>query len=291
MRWFFIFILAFSPSLVSSQTTLELAKSYMDAGAYEKAETLVLERLRTTSDPEIQNMLGEIYGYQLQWDKSIDIYKELTLAYPQEPHYHFRYGAVMAKKAQESNPLVGLILLGRIKSSFKRALALKPNYLAAYWALIDIYVSIPGIVGGSYTKAYEYATSLKRISALDGYLALGYVYEYDGKPNEAKMNYKKALGLLDDLEVIERNQLNYQIGKICSELMLELDRGIIHLKAYTSQYTVLDGVPLEWAYFRLAEIYRQKSDKDEALMWIHKSLELSPDLKPALEEKIAIERL
>jgi tetratricopeptide (TPR) repeat protein len=274
-----------------AQNTLAIAEGYMAAGAFGKAEKTLLEAPDTQTDPGLRSLLGEVYGYQLQWDKAIDVYRELTNDYPQDPQYRFRYGGVLAKKAQNSNPFIALSLLGRIKSSFKKTLALDPDHLGAYWALIDLYVSLPGVVGGSMAKAYDYASALKKLSPIDGYLALGYIYEYDGEQDEARKNYIEALKLLDDLKVIERNQLNYQIGKICSEFDLELDRGILHLKEYANHYTVLDGVPLEWAYYRLAKIYRKKSNKDEAMMWIDKSLELSPDLKPALKEKVAIERL
>ncbi len=279
------------PAFLSAQYTLENAEKYIANGAYEKAERMLLEALNTQSDPRLRNMLGEVYGYQLQWDKAIDVYRELTVDYPKDPQYLFRYGGVLAKKAQNSNPFIGISLLGRIKSSFKRTLVLDPDHLGAHWALIDLYVSLPGIVGGSMAKAHDYAKALQKISAIDGYLALGYILEYEGEQDGARKNYIEALKLLDELQVIERNQLNYQIGKICSELELEMDRGIIHLKEYANQYTVLDGVPLEWAYYRLAKIYRKKSNKDEAMMWIHKSLDLSPDLEPALNEKVAIERL
>lgn len=290
MRWLIIMLLM-SPVLILAQSTTVIAERYIDAGVYGQAEKILLEALDQESDPGLRNLLGEVYGYQLRWDAAIAIYRELKIDYPQDPGYHFRYGGVLAKKAQQSNPFVGLTLIGKIKASFKRALILDPGHLGAHWALIDLYVSLPGIVGGSMTKAYEYAEALKELSAIDGYLALGYVYEYDDEENKARENYIAALKLLDDLEVIERNQLNYQIGKICSELELEMDRGIWHLKEYANQYTVLDGVPLEWAYYRLAKIYRKKSDKDEAMMWIGKSLELSPNLKPALNEKLVIERL
>ena len=148
-----------------------------------------------------------------------------------------------------------------LKVALKQALKLDPDSIEIHWALIDLYISLPGIVGGSLSKARSYALELKALSLLDGYLALGYVYEYDNEPEKAKMNYIKALNLLHDLGQVTRNQLNYQIGKICSDYGIEADKGIAHLNVYISNYTVMDGVPLEWAYYRLAKIYRNKSDR------------------------------
>lgn len=291
MYWLRSVLFTIVPVLAVAQPIDRIVEEYIQEGAYEKAQILLVEAIKQDPDPILQDKLGEVYGYQLQWNKAIEVYRELTLLYPQQSSYHFRYGGVLAKKAQISNHFIALASLGKIKASFRKALKLDPGHIEAHWALIDLYVSLPGIVGGSMSKAHDYARQLKTISAVDGYLALGYVYEYDNAPEKAKNNYIKALDFLEEIEVIERNQLNYQIGKICGEFEIEMERGIIHLNHYIHNYTVLDGVPLEWAYYRLAKLYRKKSDKNKALVWINKSLEISPNLKPALAEKIAIERL
>ena len=279
------------PIALMGQIDTDGVAEMLRAGDYDAAEEVLLNRIENDKAPDLRSKLGEVYGYQGQWDKAIAVYRELTLSYPDDGDYFFRYGGVMAKKAQNSNIFIGLSLLGKIKSSFRRTIRLDPGHLGAHWALIDLYVSLPLIVGGSMSQAYHYAADLKKISKLDGYLAMGYVYEYDDKAGEAKSNYLKALELLNEEQIIKRNQLHYQIGKICSEYNLELERGIYHLGEYIDHYTVLDGVPLEWAYYRLAKIYRKKSEKENAIKWINRSLELNPDLEQAITEKKAIELL
>ena len=290
MNWI-LYLCFFVPVSIMGQSYPEMVDDYLQAGDYDGAEQILLDEIKNNKDAELMNKLGEVYGVQGQWDKAIDIYRDLTLSYPRNAEYYFRYGGVLAKKAQNSNIFTGLSLLGKIKSSFRKAIRLDPDHLGAHWALVDLYVSLPFIVGGSMSQAYRYATDLKKISELDGHLALGYVFEYDDKAAEAKSNYLKALQLLTQEQLVERNQLHYQIGKICSEYSLELDKGIYHLNEYIDRYTVLDGVPLEWAYYRLAMIYRQKSEKDKALKWINKSLDLNPAMEQAVGEKKTIEQL
>ncbi len=274
-----------------AQSDLSGIEEHIGKKQYQAAEKNLISLIEEDRDPELKAKLGEVYGYQLKWDEAIEIYRELTLMYPKNAEYFFRYGGVLAKKAQQSNTFLALTLLSRIKNSFKMALKLDPGHISAHWAMIDLYVSLPGIVGGSTSKAFDYALELRKLEPLDGYLALGYVYEYDDEAEKAKAHYLKALAILNELEKLERNQLNYQIGKICSDYGLHLDKGIEHLNAYIENYTVLDGVPLEWAYLRLAKIYRKKLNKDRALAWINKSLSLNPGLPPALAERSAIERL
>ena len=101
----------------------------------------------------------------------------------------------------------------------------------------------------------------------------------------------KAFELLDTYQEKGRNQLNYQIGKISSDYQIQIDRGIDHLNKYIANYTVLDGVPLEWAYYRMAKLYRAKKDKNEAQLWLAKSLAIKPDFRPALEEQSRLSNL
>ncbi len=83
----------------------------------------------------------------------------------------------------------------------------------------------------------------------------------------------------------KRNSLNYQIGKIAAQYNLDAELGINCLQAYIENYSVRDGVPKDWAYYRLAQIYKNMGKKDTALRWINKALSDRPDFKEAREEK------
>ena len=285
MRLALLLLFTLFPFGLNAQNALKFADQLILQKEYAKAEQELLRALDSSSDPELKDRLGEVYGYQTKWDKAIDIYSYLTKTYPDKANYFFRYGGVLAKKAQKSNKLMALTLIGRIKRNLKKSVELDPKHIKAYWALIDLYVSLPGIVGGSNDRAEEYAYQLEAISEIDGYLARGYIFEYDEKPVKAKEMYLKALDLFDEVHIEDRNQLHYQIGKVCGDYGAKLELGIDHMYKYINNYTVLDGVPLEWAYFRMAKLYRKAGDKNYALKWVDKALATKKDFKPALEEK------
>ncbi len=261
------------------------AKNYINEKEYRLAEELLEEALDTSNNVQIKNLLGEVYGHQGKWDEAIDIYRELTKKNPKNAEYQFRYGGVLARKAQSINKIGALTLVGRIKGAFLKAASLDENHLNTRWALVDMYISLPGIVGGNTSKAYDYANELKVLSPIDGYLALGYVSEYDDAPKKAKEYYLKAMKYVDDLGRVDRNQLHYQIGKVSGDYKLKVPKGIYHMRQYIENYSVLDGVPLEWAYYRMAKLYRHSGDKQTAMKWINKSLDLQPEFEQALEEK------
>jgi len=281
---FYILLFLQIPTGMAQNSTVDL-QNLLVTKNYAQAEVLLTEQLRLTPNKETKDQLGEVYGYQGKWNESIAIYKELTAAYPQNADYAFKYGGVLARKAQSSNKITALGLVGKIKENFKKAAYLNPKSIGVQWALVDLYITLPGILGGSTSKAFDHAKKLKSISLIDGYLAMGYVHEYDENPAQAKENYIEALELLGNLDGIQRNQLHYQIGKVCAEYGLKLGDGLYHMQQYIKYYTPLDGVPLKWAYFRMAQLYRKRSDIPNARKWITKALQMDGTLKPALMEQ------
>ena len=176
-------------------------------------------------------------------------------------------------------------------------------------------MQLPGIFGGSIKKSLHYASELEQLSIVDGYLAKGYIYEYDDTPELAEFYFKKAIEVGGSITCYDKltslyesqkqpknaittieaahekhntNTLNYQIGKVCADYNIQLDKGERCLKAYIKNYTAKDGVPIEWAYFRLAQINKNRINKTEALLWINKAIETKKNFKQALEEKSKI---
>ncbi len=264
------------------------------------------------TNTKTQEYLGDIAGYEKQWDKSISFFKKLVENHPQNANYHFKYGGVLALKAQASNKIKGLLLVSEFKKHLHKAATLDVNHIEVRWALVEIYVSLPSLVGGSEIKGNKYAKELLGLSPVDGYLALGYVAEYYGKPKQAEAYYKKAIKVGGSLHTYQklsslyekenqpekalsnyeaasnkkqRNHLNYLIGKVCAQYNLELDKGLKCLQFYIVNYSEKDGVPKSWANFRIAQIYRHKKDKRNAYNYIQKALQEKPDLKLAIAEK------
>ena len=203
-------------------------------------------------------------------------------------------------------------MIGDIKSSFLRAAKLDLKHIDTRWALVEFYVQLPGIFGGSIKKSLKYADQLQQLSLVDGYLAKGYIYEYDDEPQLAEMYFKKAIKVGGSITCYDKlsslyesqdqpenaittieeahdrhntNTLNYQIGKVCADYNIQLDKGERCLMAYIKNYTAKDGVPLEWAYFRLAQIYKNRVNKPEALRWINKALQTKKGFKQGIQEK------
>jgi len=79
-----------------------------------------------------------------------------------------------------------------IRQSFEKAIQLNPKHVEARWALVEFYLQLPAILGGSESKANKYADELSGISPVDHYLAKGRIEEYFERYEKAEKYYLKA---------------------------------------------------------------------------------------------------
>jgi len=314
----FLFLLLF-PMFGFSQSVVNEINLLFKQKQFIKAEQLASNYVvQNPSDLQAIELLGDAYGYQKKWDAAIDQYKKLINAEDENANYHYKYGGALGMKALEVNKFKALGIIGDVKEAFLKAAELDPKHIDARWALVELYMQLPGIIGGSKKKSLKYADELEQLSKVDGYLAKGYIYEYDKEPKLAETYYKKAIEVGGSLtcydkltslyesekqprkaiatieeayEKHNKNHLHYQIGKVSADYNIELDKGERCLKMYIENHSAKDGVPIEWAYFRLAQIHKNRQNKLEALKWIDKALDIRSDFKQAKEEKQKILQL
>lgn len=256
--------------------------------------------------------LGDAYGHQKKWDDAIISYKKLVDQKPNKANYHYKYGGAMGMKALSVNKFKALGIIGDVKEAFLKAAELDTNHIETRWALVELYMQLPGIIGGSKSKSLKYAQELENLSQVDGYLAKGYIYEYDNEPELAEEFYKKAINIGGSLNCFnkltyfyekvkapqkaiknieaaqkkhQRNALHYQIGKVAAEYNVQLQKGERCLATYLENYSPADGVPKAWAYYRLSQIHTHNKNKTEALKYIGLALTELPKIKPFAQQK------
>ncbi len=142
-----------------------------------------------------QELLGTAYASQENWEASKEVYKKLVTAYPSQANYHFKYGGSLGLYAKNVSKFKAVLLLDEIKFHLKQATVIDPNHIDARWALVQLYMELPGIVGGSKSTATQYAKELDSISKVDGKLAFGFIEEYDGNLALAEKYYKEAVSI------------------------------------------------------------------------------------------------
>ncbi len=311
---FFTFLLI--PILTMAQSSFEKAEQLFKQENFRSAKPLFEKHLDAhPDDRQTIEYLGDIAGYEKEWDDAMDYYERLVDLDESSANYHFKYGGALGMKALSISKIRAATYIGDIKEHFEAAAKLDPKHIEARWALVEFYIQLPGIIGGSEAKSIKYANQLLAISPVDGYLANGYIAEYSGRPGDAENFYKKAIEIggsphtyeklsehyeknnapqkaietaKKSLAIHKRNTLNYQIGKVAAQYNLDAELGINCLQAYIKNHSVRDGVPIDWAYYRIAQIYKNLGKKQDAMVWIDKALASRPDFKEAKEERITI---
>ncbi|MDN3666694.1 tetratricopeptide repeat protein [Algibacter miyuki] len=314
MNKFFFLLLV--PFWAVCQTSITDFETLIEQKEYKKVVPLLTIYLKNEPhDLKAKELLGDAYGYQKQWDKASGLYKDLVQKQPNTANYHYKYGGALGMKALSVSKFTALGLIGDIKNAFLKAAELDASHIETRWALVELYMQLPGVIGGSMSKSLRYANELENLSKVDGFLAKGYIYEYDDDPEQAEKYYKMAIQeggsltcfnklttlyenenqpekAIQNIEAAQekhqRNALHYQIGKVAAEYHIELEKGEACLKTYLAHYSAKDGVPKAWANYRLAQIEMHKKNKANALEYIDLAISELPKIKVFTETKAAV---
>jgi tetratricopeptide (TPR) repeat protein len=179
-----------------AQANFDKGEKLFKEAKYDQAQPL-FESFLKENPAHLKTMeyLGDIAAHQKSWDKAIVYYKRLKHLKPSEANYYFKYGSALGMKARDSNRFKAFGMIGEVRESFEKAITLNPKHIEARWALVYLYMHLPGIVGGSETKAIRYSNELLKLSSVDGYLSRGQIEEYFERYTSAEEQYKKAIAV------------------------------------------------------------------------------------------------
>ncbi|MES2864296.1 MAG: tetratricopeptide repeat protein [Bacteroidota bacterium] len=192
MKKILFFLLLFSQCLFS-QTLFEKAEKLFKDKKYTEAKGLFESYLKSVPNHQKTiEYLGDIAGNSKKWDIAIDYYKKLKNQNPNSANYWFKYGGAMGMKAKSVNKFKAVGMIDDIENAFLTAATLDKKHIETRWALVILYIELPGIIGGSEKKSIKYADELLAISKVDGYLAKGYIDVYYKRYKSAEVNLLKA---------------------------------------------------------------------------------------------------
>ena len=196
---------------IMAQSSFENGERHFKSGKYELAKRYFETSLQQNSnDLKSIEYLGDIQCHYKKWEAAVPFYLKLTKLKSNNAEFFYKYGGALGMQAKESNKFKALSLIDDVKKAFEKTIALSANHIGARWALLEIYIQLPGIVGGSENKAIKYANELLKISPVDGYLAKGHIDEYFNRYIQAEKNYKKAIEIGDSFATYQKLANLYQ---------------------------------------------------------------------------------
>jgi tetratricopeptide (TPR) repeat protein len=192
MKKIIFFFILFTQCMFS-QTLFEKAEKLFKDKKYSEAKGLFESYLKSVPNHQKTiEYLGDIAGSSKKWDEAIEYYKKLKISNPNSANYWYKYGGAMGMKAKSVNKFKALGMIDEIETAFLKAATLDKKHIETRWALVMLYIELPGIVGGSEKKATKYAEELLAISKVDGYLAKGYIDVYYKRYKAAEVHLLKA---------------------------------------------------------------------------------------------------
>jgi tetratricopeptide (TPR) repeat protein len=246
-------------------------------------------------------------------DAAIDTLEKAVAQSPKSAEAHFTLGNAYATRVQASGMFAAAKYASKIKDEWEKAVALDPKYVEARFALIQVYAGAPGILGGSYEKAFEQAKEIKVIDPVVGHRAYGFIYSQQKKLDLANKEYVDAIREEPDspkahsyfgqyLANIEKNYTAafaefetalkldpnymaafYHLGRTASLANTNLARGKEAVMKYVAHTPKENEPALANAYYVLGTICEKEGKKAEAKQAFQVALKLNPALKQASE--------
>jgi tetratricopeptide (TPR) repeat protein len=159
-----------------------IAKIYTDQGKLDQAIEIYATAVQAAPDEKqkanLQSKLGAAYISSKQFDKSAEVFEQLTIAEPEKPAHQYNLGIsyIQLKKPKEAIP------------PLMKVIELKPEFGAAYQQLGSCYNEV-----GQYTKAIE---TLKKGIAMTDVTKQAGLHVTHAKSLEKLKRFDEAIAVL-----------------------------------------------------------------------------------------------
>jgi tetratricopeptide (TPR) repeat protein len=243
-------------------------------------------------------------------DEAAKVAEQCIAANPKRSECHEALGNVLGTKAQKGGIMSAMGYVGKIRDSFKEAVALDANNQSARFALMQFYLQAPGVVGGGTGKVKDLITETAKTSSSAAALMQAFLDMQEDRLDRA---IKGALAVdTTGQDVLARQQRNvlsniaqYWVGekkfaeadRVFHELVQRFPESSI---GYYGQGRVLQeqGKPKEAlvllekassldisaiTLYRIAKAHQELGNKSEALKSYEKALAMRPELSKKLK--------
>jgi tetratricopeptide (TPR) repeat protein len=246
-----------------------------------------------------------IAGKVAQLDEGVKLAEQCIASHPKNSECHEALGNVLGIKAEKGGVMAGMGSLGKIRDSFKTALALDPRNFNAANSLMTFYLEVPGLMGGSTSKAKDVITEMHKVNpaaasllqakfdlkdenidkAKSGVLAVN----HGGNAVIAQLQNEIAVEIAQTL-VKNKNLVDAQ--KMFREVIQRFpDSSVAYLglgRSLQEQGKAKEALPqLEKslsmevtgaAFYRLGKTWQALGDKAKAVSFFEKALAFTPEL-------------
>lgn len=291
-------------------------EALINAKKFTEAEKLINQKLATDANHEdalaARAQLVLATGHYEKLDDAQKWAEQCISSHPQSSECQEVYGNVLGVKAQRSSMFAAMSLAGKVKDAYLKAIELNPKNISARNNLLQFYLVVPAIAGGSKEKALALINETQKINAAAASLMQCSVDLQEEKINKAESSALQAnVSASEDLSRLQRAVLN-GVGQayLSKKQYAEAERVFQELmQRYPDKYLGSYGLArvmqeqgkhkeaLSWfeksmsldnsaaVSYRLAQSLLALNEKPKALQYLEKSLQLKPELSKKLKEE------
>jgi Tfp pilus assembly protein PilF len=245
-------------------------------------------------------------------DAAATLLEKAVAQNPKSAEAHYLLGTAYGSQAQKASIFGQASLAGKTKDEFEKAVELDPNLLDARYGLIQFYAMAPGIMGGSYDKAFAQAAEIKKHDPLMAHRATAFIYTHQKKTDEARNEYlaevrefpKSARAHIDlgVSYIVEKNfkaandefetalkveptymPAYFRIGQGAALTSSNYAKGEEALRKYLAYTPKENEPPHARTHYWLGQIFEKQGKKAEAKASFATSLKLNPAQKDVAE--------
>lgn len=303
-----------APVLVIAQSSgLAAGAQLFEQGRYAESKSALVALTR--SEPRTADAwyyLGRIALVDGDGEGAARALERAVALNPRDARSHHWLGRAYSRQAVRAGKLKQAMLAGKIRGEFETAVALAPDNVEARSDLLQYYVVVPGLMGGSVDKARVQAKEIARRNPLRGrlahavlherardaagaekeylaavsespdsavaYYALGNMYQRTARYGEAVAVYDRLLARQPAARAAR-----YHIGRASSLSGLDLERGVCELRAYIASGPGPEDPSLASAHYRLGLVLERQGDRVSARREFEETLRLDRGQREAKE--------
>jgi len=224
--------------LLSAITTLSLALSATAVAQIAQARTEshagrvdnAIRALSGNNSTEAQSLLCALYGSIEDRDRAIQACEAAATASPNSSDAMLALARAYGDKADHSGTLTGMRMVGKIRSSFERAVQLDPRNVEALSDLGQFYVEAPAMVGGGTDKANGLVGKLAPLSVSRSHRLAAMIAAKNHDDAKAEAEYKAAIAAAHspeayvDLAKYYRGRKQFEAAETAARNALQADK-------------------------------------------------------------------
>lgn len=258
--------LLIQPAAAHEYAALIKAKKYSEV---ERATTAKLAQDANNADALVaKTELILIEGNDKRLDEAAKIAEQCIANNPKNSQCHEALGNVLGTKAQKGGMMSAVSSLGIIRDSFKKAIELDPKNFTARNSLVSYYLEVPGLMGGSTSKAKEIIAETNKIEPHAASLL-------QARVELKEENYDKARAAAMSVPT----SATPVVVEMQNDVLMEIGRALVLAKKFTEaekmfREAISRSPDSSGPYFGLGRALQEQGKFKDALPQLEKSLSI-----------------